>query len=816
MKLYFFVVEVERKFLLSFSWIGKGAQHQEILSKMPGSAEEIKPSTQKSFQPNDTKPNFSNQRKVLSILNNSLSTILKKLRGLGRIGSLFWLELMEEFGSWCGEATIKSWAKQTEESYQLQLALALRLSSQAALANDPNFLDLNSNASKKGAPSFSDSPESLSHRFWQVNGCLSYYDRIPDGFYVIHGLDPYTWSISSDGRIPSFESLKAVNDLSIGVVLVDRFRDPGLRELHNRVIGLWSSSSTTKDVVEQLANLGFSCLRGVIFDEDDDAFAECWKENTEAMKRRLGSVVIPIGNLSIGLCVHRALLFKVLADSINLPCRIVKGCKYCRRDVISSCLVQVGNDRVCSADREYFVDLLGKPGALSQPDSSLNCTSSILVSTPLSHPRFKPIQSTDEFRKFAKLYFLDSQPLNLVFDNSSSGGTIDKDEKIISRHGKDKKNLLPPSSNNHEASPSPLHQATTMNLRVPNSYLGKGSNAPSSVLPVRQKFTDPVISNPKPVGTSNFSLVEINQSMVSKSSNQLHLEEEDLDVPWSELLLKKKIGSGIISFELLEEFTTACYDTFKCFSGSFGTVYHADWRGSDVAVKILEEQDFHAERFEEFLSEVPIPHFLGTRIDSVAIMKRLRHPNIVLFMGAVTQPPNLSIVMEYLSRFALDRRGSLHKLLHMPDAALLLDERRRLNMAYDVAKGMNYLHQFRPPIVHRDLKSLNLLVDNSYTVKICDFGLSRSKAKTYISSTNAAGTPEWMAPEVLRNERSNEKSDVYSFGVILWELMTLQQPWRNLKQAQIIAAVGFMGERLEIPSYVNPSVAALIDVCLDK
>ncbi|KAL3579435.1 hypothetical protein D5086_020939 [Populus alba] len=129
---------------------------------------------------------------------------------------------------------------------------------------------------------------------------------------------------------------------------------------------------------------------------------------------------------------------------------------------------------------------------------------------------------------------------------------------------------------------------------------------------------------------------------------------------------------------------------------------------------------------------------------------------------------------------------------------------------------MNYLHQFRPPIIHRDLKSLNLLVDSAYKVKICDFGLSRSKAKTYISSTDAAGTPEWMAPEVLRNEQSNEKSDVYSFGVVLWELMTLQHPWRNLKQAQIIAAVGFMGGRLEIPSNVNPSVAALIKVCLDS
>uniref|UniRef100_A0A6N2LPW4 non-specific serine/threonine protein kinase n=1 Tax=Salix viminalis TaxID=40686 RepID=A0A6N2LPW4_SALVM len=643
--------------------------------------------------------------------------------------------------SWCGgEATSKSRAKQTEESYQLQLALALRLSSRAASADDPNFLDFNpSDNTKRGLPP--DSPESLSHRFW-VNGSLSYFDRIPDGFYVIHGLDPYTWSISADSRVPSFESLKAANDLSIAVVLIDRFRDPGLKEVHNRVIGLSSSLSRTEDAVKHLANVVCNLMGGVVHNEDDNAFAECWKECTNVMKRRLGSVVLPIGSLSIGLCVHRALLFKVLADSINLPCRIVKGCKYCRRDVISSCLVQVGNDR------EYFVDLLGNPGALSQPDSSLNCSSSILVSSPLSHPRFKSNQTTRDFRTLAKLYFLDSQPLHIVFENSSSGTNIDEDDKFISRLGKDK-NLLPTSSNNRDTSSS-------------------------SALPVRQKYTDPVISNPKRAATNNLLFMEVNQSILSKSSNQLHLEEEDLIVPWDELLLKNKIGSG-----------------------SFGTVYHADWRGSDVAVKILEEQEFHAERFEEFLSEV-------------AIMKRLRHPNIVLFMGAVNQPPNLSIVMEYLSR------GSLNKLLHMPDAALILDERRRLNMAYDAAKGMNYLHQFRPPIVHRDLKSLNLLVDSTYTVKICDFGLSRSKAKTYISSTHATGTPEWMAPEVLRNERSNEKSDVYSFGVILWELMTLQHPWRNLKQAQIIAAVGFMGQRLEIPSNVNPSVAALINACLDN
>ncbi|RVW48206.1 Serine/threonine-protein kinase CTR1 [Vitis vinifera] len=226
----------------------------------------------------------------------------------------------------------------------------------------------------------------------------------------------------------------------------------------------------------------------------------------------------------------------------------------------------------------------------------------------------------------------------------------------------------------------------------------------------------------------------------------------------------------------------------------------------DVAVKVLMEQDFHAERFKEFLREV-------------SIMKRLRHPNIVLFMGAVTQPPNLSIVTEYLSR------GSLYRLLHKPGAREMLDERRRLSMAYDVAKGMNYLHKRNPPIVHRDLKSPNLLVDKKYTVKkfvlsyvgnlheVCDFGLSRFKANTFLSSKSAAGTPEWMAPEVLRDEASNEKSDIYSFGIILWELATLQQPWSNLNPAQVVAAVGFKGKRLEIPRDLNPQVASIIEAC---
>uniref|UniRef100_A0A803N5Y8 non-specific serine/threonine protein kinase n=1 Tax=Chenopodium quinoa TaxID=63459 RepID=A0A803N5Y8_CHEQI len=243
----------------------------------------------------------------------------------------------------------------------------------------------------------------------------------------------------------------------------------------------------------------------------------------------------------------------------------------------------------------------------------------------------------------------------------------------------------------------------------------------------------------------------------------------DCEISWDEITLGERIGLG-----------------------SYGEVYRGDWRGTEVAVKRFLDQDIYGESLEEFKSEV-------------RIMKRLRHPNVVLFMGAITRPPNLSIVTEFL------HRGSLYRLLHRPNNQL--DERRRLRMAFDAARGMNYLHTCSPVIVHRDLKSPNLLVDKNWVVKVCDFGLSRMKHNTYLSSRSTAGTAEWMAPEVLRNEPSDEKCDVYSFGVILWELCTLQQPWGGMNPMQVVGAVGFQHRRLDIPDDIDPTIADIICKC---
>ncbi|KAG7943359.1 hypothetical protein I3843_15G034200 [Carya illinoinensis] len=250
-----------------------------------------------------------------------------------------------------------------------------------------------------------------------------------------------------------------------------------------------------------------------------------------------------------------------------------------------------------------------------------------------------------------------------------------------------------------------------------------------------------------------------------EGTNPVLGEVAEWEIPWEDLRIGERIGIG-----------------------SYGEVYRADWNGTEVAVKKFLDQGLS-----------------GDALVQVEIMLRLRHPNVVLFMGAVTRPPHFSILTEFLPR------GSLYRLLHRPNSPI--DEKRRMRMARDVARGMNYLHTSHPPIVHRDLKSPNLLVDKNWVVKVCDFGLSRMKHNTFLSSKSTAGTPEWMAPEVLRNEQANEKCDVYSFGVILWELSTLRIPWKGLNPMQVVGAVGFQNRRLEIQDDVDPAVAQIIHDC---
>jgi hypothetical protein len=228
--------------------------------------------------------------------------------------------------------------------------------------------------------------------------------------------------------------------------------------------------------------------------------------------------------------------------------------------------------------------------------------------------------------------------------------------------------------------------------------------------------------------------------------------------------------------------------------GAFGKVHEGKWRGKAVAIKLLICQDLRTDILNEFQSEVEI-------------MSVLRHPNICRLLGACMEPPNRALVVELL------QRGSLWGVLRTNRKSIDLEMRTRF--IYDTAKGMSYLHHFERPILHRDLKSPNLLVDKNYNTKLSDFGLARVKAHVQTMTGNC-GTVQWMAPEVLGNQKYTEKADVFSFGIVIWEIVTGECPYDGMSQIQ--AALGVLNRNLRpnIPRDCPPFFSRLMKACWNR
>jgi len=280
--------------------------------------------------------------------------------------------------------------------------------------------------------------------------------------------------------------------------------------------------------------------------------------------------------------------------------------------------------------------------------------------------------------------------------------------------------------------------------------------------------------------------------------------------------------------------------------GGFGQVWKATWRGTPVAVKVLtgSAQNTHIAKaiLEEFKAEINL-------------LKGMRHPNICLYMGACVTPPNRAIITELAANgsawdslrlplmppyTAADGtpRGCWPMSLYLPgqhgippssNGSSLSSEKISApipprgtwpwelvkRVSCGAARGMAYLHSGNPPVLHRDLKSANLLLDDSYTTKVCDFGLSRLKAQARSMTANC-GTVQWMAPEVLANRSYDEKADVYSFGIIVWELLSRECPYEGMTAIQCALAVLNRDKRPEIPKWCPPGLHALIKSCIKK
>lgn len=152
---------------------------------------------------------------------------------------------------------------------------------------------------------------------------------------------------------------------------------------------------------------------------------------------------------------------------------------------------------------------------------------------------------------------------------------------------------------------------------------------------------------------------------------------------------------------------------------------------------------------------------------------------ILQFVGACKKPPVFCIITEYLSG------GSLRKYLHQQEPHSL-PLSLVLKLALDIARGMQYLHS--QGILHRDLKSENLLLGEDMSVKVADFGISCLESQCG-SAKGFTGTYRWMAPEMIKEKHHTKKVDVYSFGIVLWELLTALTPFDNMTPEQAAFAV---------------------------
>jgi len=233
--------------------------------------------------------------------------------------------------------------------------------------------------------------------------------------------------------------------------------------------------------------------------------------------------------------------------------------------------------------------------------------------------------------------------------------------------------------------------------------------------------------------------------------------------------------------------------------GSFGTVTKGTLRGNQVAVKVIK-----AERLSK--SETALQNFR----EECALMSKLRHPNVLLMMGVTTiatdDGEDFVMVTEYMPR------GSIFSLLHV-DQKKKVPFKVRMNFAKGTALGMNWLHKQNPPVVHLDLKSQNILVDQAWVAKVADFGLSRVKGST---TGGMVGSPGYMAPEILSEKPYTTKSDVYSFGIVLWELLSQEIPYNDIDFRsidEIYSLVVVNEQRPKIPDKTPAQLERLIRSC---
>ncbi|KAF5177180.1 Serine/threonine-protein kinase STY13 [Thalictrum thalictroides] len=239
----------------------------------------------------------------------------------------------------------------------------------------------------------------------------------------------------------------------------------------------------------------------------------------------------------------------------------------------------------------------------------------------------------------------------------------------------------------------------------------------------------------------------------------------------------------------------------KIGEGAHGKVYEGKYRDQVIAVKVLNSGSTPEERVA----------LEGRFAREIAMMSRVKHANLVKFIGAC-KDPYMVIITELLPGMSLRK----HLINIRPQK---LDLRVAISYALDISRAMECLHA--NGIIHRDLKPDNLLLtENQKSVKLADFGLAREESVTEMM-TAETGTYRWMAPELYstvtlrqgEKKHYNNKVDVYSFGIVLWELLTNRMPFEGMSNLQAAYAAAFKQVRPNLPEDIPAELAFIIQSC---
>ncbi|KAI3509117.1 hypothetical protein L1887_24143 [Cichorium endivia] len=246
-------------------------------------------------------------------------------------------------------------------------------------------------------------------------------------------------------------------------------------------------------------------------------------------------------------------------------------------------------------------------------------------------------------------------------------------------------------------------------------------------------------------------------------------------------------GARWCSFEELKRCTNNFSEGNIIGTGGYGKVYKGTLNtGQEVAIKRAQQGSLQGA--QEFKTEIEL-------------LSRIHHKNVVALVGFCYEHSEQMLVYEYISN------GTLKENLS-GKSGIRLNWIQRLGVALDSAKGLTYLHELaNPPIIHRDIKSLNILLDDHLIAKVADFGLSKllGDSNGYVS-TQVKGTLGYMDPEYFMTQQLTEKSDVYSFGVVLLELLTARPPIQKGTHVvrEVKEAIGKSGDSNGLDKILDP------------